>query len=64
MDRYKEGYNDCNREWKKKIEEMIKELQKENIKMETNIEQTVILLAKWNTNKAIIEALKDLLKKG
>lgn len=64
MDRYKEGYNDCNREWKKKIEETIKELQKENIKMETNIEQTVNLLAKWNTNKAIIEALQDLLKKG
>ena len=21
MDRYKEGYNDCNREWEKKIED-------------------------------------------
>ena len=64
MDRYKEGYNDCNIEWKKKIQEKINELQKENIKMETNIEQTVILSVKWSTNKAIIEALQNLLKKG
>ncbi len=64
MDRYKEGYNDCNIEWEKKIQEKINELEKENIKMETNIEQTVILSVKWSTNKAIIEALQDLLKKG
>lgn len=47
-----------------KEKEKNKELQKENIEMETNIEQTVILSVKWSTNKAIIETLQNLLKKG
>ena len=26
MDRYKEGYNDCNRDWEKKIQEKLEKL--------------------------------------
>ena len=54
MDRYKEGYNDCNREWKKKIEDEIKELK--NMKVEGETFTTA-------KNYAVLE-LQDLLKKG
>ena len=50
MDRYKEGYNDCNREWKKKIEEKLNLLDEEG-KAGYYVTPTQNLL-------------KDLLKKG
>lgn len=59
MDRYKEGYNDCNREWKKKIEDEIKVL---------NSRKNYIPLDNKYTYKEVIEfgieQLQDLLKKG
>lgn len=30
MDRYKEGYADCNTEWEKKIQEKIKKINRRN----------------------------------
>lgn len=59
MDRYKEGYNDCDREWKKKIEEMIKELEKEYEKI-TKTSDFIIA----DTIQPKIQVLEDLLKKG
>ena len=62
MDRYKEGYNDCNREWEKKIEKElkeIKEIQEEHSKS--------FNWADWKDEEVYIQIvliLEDLLKKG
>lgn len=55
-DRYKEGYNDCNRDWEKKIQEKIIEVKNRNVDNEF-MNKT---MGKLNT---IID-LEDLLKKG
>jgi len=59
MDRYKEGYNQANRDWEKKIEDEIKEL---------NSRKDYIPLDNKYTYKEVIEygieELQDLLKKG
>ena len=59
MDRYKEGYNDCNTEWKKKIQDEIKEL--------NNRKDYIPLDNKYTYKEVIefgIEELENLLKKG
>jgi len=55
-DRWKEGYNDCNLEWKKKIQKKINEVKNRNVDDEF-MNKT---MGKLNT---IID-LEDLLKKG
>ena len=59
MDRYKEGYNDCNRDWEKKIQDKIKKL---------NSRKNYIPLDNRYIYKEVIEygidELQDLLKKG
>lgn len=52
MDRYKEGYNDCNREWKKKIEEVLYQ------------DRDNLTLGYRSSYIELIEQLEDLLKKG
>jgi hypothetical protein len=65
MDRYKEGYNDCNREWKKKIQDKIKKLTKEiNEIEEKDIGVGFTLGKEWSDKKAIVKEYEDLLKKG
>lgn len=56
MDRYKEGYNDCNRDWEKKIEDKVIEVKNRKVDDEFETKTT----GKLNT----IKDLEDLLKKG
>ena len=60
-DRYKEGYNDCNREWRNKIKDELKELDKKKRKSRSQFKYSTIDEFIFD-NK--IEALQDLLKKG
>lgn len=72
MDRYKEGYNDCNREWRKKIEETIKKLdidiaRNERRKIEHTIDdgsELYSFMPICYSPEIIKTALQDLLKKG
>lgn len=71
MDRYKEGYNDCNREWEKKIEEIIKKHKNARKLARELIEEKVVIADSDSMNCGRIEAhdliiydLEDLLKKG
>lgn len=62
-DRYKEGYNDCNIEWEKKIEDKINKLEEESKplyeKEFISVDEDWIL----HNNKRKIEILQNLLKK-
>ena len=62
MDRYKEGYNDCNRDWRKKIEEKIKELEK--YKSTDEVDEFGIHSMNWLVAESMQSFLQDLLKKG
>lgn len=59
MDRYKEGYNDCNREWENKIKDKIKELE-QDVTRQNNQE----LYTLRNITIGKIGVLENLLKKG
>ena len=54
MDRWREGYNDCDVEWRRKIQKEIEELK--NIKIEGETFATAV-------NYAVLQ-LQDLLKRG
>jgi hypothetical protein len=62
MDRYKEGYNDCDRDWQNKIENTlkdIKEIQEEHSKS--------FNWSDWKDEEVyiqIVSILEDLLKRG
>lgn len=58
-DRYKEGYNDCNRDWEKKIEDKINELEKEYKQFSDWDREDDCMITREE-----IEILEDLLKKG
>lgn len=62
MDRYKEGYNDCNREWRKKIEGKIKELEK--YKLTDEVDEFGIHSMNWLVADYTQSVLEYFLKKG
>ena len=71
MDRYKEGYADCNREWEKKIQEVIKKHEEERDLAGERLTTTTIIAdsdslnyGRIQTHNVTIKDLQDLLKKG
>jgi hypothetical protein len=62
MDRWKEGYNDCDMEWRKKIEKEIKELEK--YKSTDEVDEFGIHSMNWLVADSIQGILQSLLKKG
>ena len=56
MDRYKEGYNDCNIEWKNKIEEVIKKHEKARKLARELIEEEVVIADSDSMNCGRIQA--------
>lgn len=59
MDRYKEGYNQANRDWEKKIQEKINELEKEYKQFSDWDREDDCMITREE-----IEILQDILKKG
>ena len=59
MDRWKEGYNDCDLEWRRKIQEKINKLEKEYKQFSDWDREDDCMITREE-----IEILEDLLKKG
>lgn len=62
MDRYKEGYNQANRDWEKKIQKKIQDFK--NYKLTDGVDEFGIHSMNWLVADYTQSVLENLLKKG
>ena len=61
-DRYKEGYNQANRDWEKKIQKKIQDFK--NYKLTDEVDEFRIHSMNWSVADYTQSVLENLLKKG